>query len=119
MYKEPNPDTEKEIIEKIAKHLVENNLADLAILFFSSFKSLSWIAGTYASILIEPFLPFYEKEGHILIKTLEKIENVELLIDRLEEFKIQKERMQHKDVPKKKIGYRDKFIGYIKKIVRI
>ena len=119
MYKEPDPETEKEIIEKIAKYIVNNNLSLPTTLFLSSFKSLSWITGVYASIIVEPFLPFYEKEGSNLIKTLEKIENVELLIDRIEELKTEKEEKEIKEESKiEKTSWRDKAIGFIRNIIK-
>jgi len=115
MYKEPEPETEKEIIEKIAKYVVNNNLSLPTTLFLSSFKSLSWITGAYASMLVEPFLPFYEKEGSNLIKTLEKIENVELLVDRIEELRMEKEEKEEESRIDKTSWY-DKVIGFIRKI---
>ncbi len=119
MYEEPDPETEKEIIEKIAKYIVNNKLSLPTTLFLSSFKSLSWITGAYASILVEPFLPFYEKEGSNLIKTLEKIENVELLIERIEELKTEKEEKEVKEKSKKgKTSWHDKALGFIRKIVK-
>ena len=117
MYKEPEPETEKEIIEKIAKYIVNNNLSLPTTLFLSSFKSLSWITGAYASIFVEPFLPFYEKEGSNLIKTLEKIENVELLIDRIEKLKAEKEEKE-KESRIEKTSWYDKAIGLIRKIIK-
>ncbi len=119
MYKKPDPETEKKIIENLANSIVNSSLSVPTTLFLSSFKSLSWISGVYATVLIEPFLPIYELEGSNLIKTFEKIENVESLIERINE--LEKEKEEKKVQKKSKIkntNWYDRFIEHIKKIIK-
>lgn len=72
-------------MNEIAHFLTRLGLAAPSVLFLHAFKSLAWIGGSYALIFIAPFLPFYEERGSEIIQSLGKIENVEMLIAKIEE----------------------------------
>ena len=85
MYDKLTKEKEIEVIDKITNLIVKNGMSSPAILFLETFKSLSWIGGNYALMFVEPFLPCYINEGNELINVLGNIENVKLLINRIEE----------------------------------
>lgn len=87
---ELSPEREKELIEKVAKIIVRNELASPTILFLQSFKSLAYLSASFLLMFVEPYLPVYEKESRELIIALGKKENIELLTIRIEELEKEK-----------------------------
>lgn len=84
------PEQQKEVIDKVARLVVKFQMTAPALLFLITFKPLAWMGGRYATIFLEPFLPFYEVEAHELIEALGEIENVDVLIERIEELEEEK-----------------------------
>lgn len=84
MYKEITPEREEEVLSRLAQLIVSHRLGTLAILFLQTYKPLAWLGGTYVLMYIAPFLPFFEREGEELTQVLGKIENIEVLITKIE-----------------------------------
>jgi hypothetical protein len=78
-------DSEKKI-DIIAQFIVKNDMGTPAILFLESFKSIFWLGGVYGLLFLSPFLPFYGKEWDEFMYLLQERENIEILIERIEEF---------------------------------
>lgn len=109
MYNELTPEQEKELIDKTAQLLVKNNLSYPALFFIDSFKSLAWLGSRYASMFIEPFVPFKEKELSELLYAFEKIENVDMLLNKIEELTEEKQKEYAKERQKtKSVSWLDK-----------
>ncbi len=109
MYNELTPEQEKELIDKTAQLLVKHDLNYPALLFIDSFKSLAWLGSRYASLFIEPFLPFKEKEFSELLYAFEKIENVDMLLNKIEELTEEKQKEDEKERQKtKSVSWLDK-----------
>jgi hypothetical protein len=79
------PEREKELIDKIAKRIVDHHMETPTILFLESFKPLSFVAGQFGLVYLGPLTPLlgaWSEEG---IALLQKKENVERLLKRIEE----------------------------------
>ncbi len=74
------------ILERIAQGIVQRGMAAPAVLFLELNKPLSFVA-SQSLIVLTPFLaPFVGLENvHRYSRLLEKRENVELLIERIEQ----------------------------------
>lgn len=86
---------ERELIEKVARKLVDLELEGVAIMLLQTIKPLTKIGGELAYFYLAPFLPLLEDKGYEFIDTFEKRENIELLIRRME--KLCKERSKEKE----------------------
>jgi len=85
-------DEEREaILERIAQGIVRRGMAAPAVLFLELNKPLSFVA-SQSLIVLTPFLaPFVGLENvHRYSRLLEKRENVELLIERIEQLEHEK-----------------------------
>jgi hypothetical protein len=80
------PEKSSELIEKIAKEVVKRRLEIPAILFLEMHKPLTYIA-SQGVVVFSPFMaPFFGYDNVLLAsKLMEKRENVENLICRIEE----------------------------------
>lgn len=117
MYNEITPERKDELIDKLAQFLVKHEMTAPATLFLDTFKSLAWLGGFYATIFIEPFLPFYEKEGHELVRVLEKKENIEILLNKIEELMEKKQNYENKEKSKiKQENKKSKITNWIEKL---
>ncbi len=88
----------EELAEKIAKRVVEMRLSTIAIVFLESSKPLSYV-GSQLMVFFQPivgaFLPstnFYDR----LTAFFEDRENIELLIQKIEEFEDRREKNEKK-----------------------
>ncbi len=79
------------ILERIAQGIVQRGMAAPAVLFLELNKPLSFVA-SQSLIVLTPFLaPFVGLENvHRYSRLLEKRENVELLIERIEQLEHEK-----------------------------
>jgi hypothetical protein len=79
------------ILERIAQGIVRRGMAAPAVLFLELNKPLSFVA-SQSLIVLTPFLaPFVGLENvHRYSRLLEKRENVELLIERIEQLEHEK-----------------------------
>jgi hypothetical protein len=87
------PDSERdEIIEKVATQVVSRRMATPAILFLEMHKPVSFIA-SQSLVVLSPFTaPFVGMDNvQVASKLLEKRENVEKLIQRIEELSAEQE----------------------------
>jgi hypothetical protein len=83
---------QKQIIDKVARFIVSRQFTAPAILFLEGFKPLAWLGSRYATIFLEPFIPFYERESRELIEALGETESVEMLIKRIEELELESQK---------------------------
>jgi len=104
-------DKEKEIIEKVARFIVDREMSPIAILFLEAFKPLSIVGSYFGQMFIEPFLPVYEKEGSEIILTFQKIENTESLIKKIEELEEEKKLRKEKELEKEEELGKEKKLG--------
>jgi len=83
--KEPIPAEEDEILEKLAKKVVEWRMAVPAILFLESVKPLNYI-GAQAMVFFEPIVQtiFNFRDYDTLRIAMERRENVENLLQKIE-----------------------------------
>ncbi len=86
---------EKELIEKVAKRIVDSDFDFFALLFLQSIKPLSWIGGELAYFTLAPYLPLLEDKGYDFLDTFEKRQNIERLIRRVES--LHKEKVKEKE----------------------
>ena len=80
-----SPEREKELIDKLARFVIDRHMETPAVLFLESYKPLSFIAGQFGMAYLSPLMPLFgpwSKEGLAL---LQKRENVEKVIKRIEE----------------------------------
>ena len=86
---EVTPEEEAGVIEWMAREFHKYGLEAAAILFLESGKPLAFIGSQIGSVFVMPFLPFFGDnaytKGDKFFKVLQKRENVEKLIKRLEE----------------------------------
>jgi len=90
-----NHGKEKELVEKVAKKIVDSELEFPALFVLQTVKPLVTIGGELAYFFLAPFLPLLEDKGYDFLDTFEKRENIELLIRRVE--KLHKERTKEKE----------------------
>jgi hypothetical protein len=91
-YEDELSDEERDaILERIAQGIVQRGMAAPAVLFLELNKPLSFVA-SQSLIVLTPFLaPFVGIENvHRYSRLLEKRENVELLIERIEQLEHEK-----------------------------
>ncbi len=82
---ELSPERQKELIDKIAKYIVDYRMETPAILFLESVKPLAFVGGQLATFYLAPFLPLVGRWGEEAIALLQSRENVERLLQRIEE----------------------------------
>ncbi|KPV64657.1 MAG: hypothetical protein AOA65_0872 [Candidatus Bathyarchaeota archaeon BA1] len=86
-----SPEREKELIDKIAKYIVDYGMETPAILFLESVKPLAFVGGQLTLFYLAPFLPLVGRWGEEAITLLQSRENVERLLQRVEELIKEKE----------------------------
>jgi hypothetical protein len=92
MSKSEVSEKESELIEKMAKRIVDTDVEGFVIWFLETIKPVVWIGGELAYFYLAPFLPMLDNYGYDFLDTFEKRENVELLIKRVEKLNKDKER---------------------------
>jgi len=85
---------ELELIEKVAKKIVDLELEGPVIMLLQTLKPVAWLSGELAYFYFAPFLPLLDNRGYDFIDTFEKRENVERLMKRVE--KLYKEKTKEK-----------------------
>lgn len=90
------PAEERRIMDKVAAMVVDKGLAAPAILFLESSKPLSFLA-SQAMVFLQPFVEAVlpAKDYRAFQQMLEKRENVERLLQRIEE--LEDERLDRRD----------------------
>jgi len=86
------PEREEELIDKIARRVVNHHMETPTILFLESFKPLSSVAGQLGLVYLGPLTPLlgsWSEEGMAL---LQKKENLERLLRRIEELSVDSSR---------------------------
>lgn len=83
--KQPIPEDEDRILEKLSKKVVEKGMAVPAILFLESVKPLNFI-GSQTMVFFEPMIQtiFNFKDYDTLRLSLEKRETIEILLQKIE-----------------------------------
>lgn len=88
---------ERELIDKVAKRVVNQGLEAPAIMLLQTFKPMSIISGNLALFYLAPVLPMLEEKGYDFIETFEKRENIEKLIKRMERLNKEKSKEDKKN----------------------
>jgi hypothetical protein len=79
------PERETELIEGLAKRVVDYNLEFPSVLGLEAFRPISFIASRLGLNLIAPFLEFVGISGYEYTILFENEENIKRLIKRIEE----------------------------------
>ena len=90
-------DKEEELIEKIAKKIIDMELDPIAIMLLNTFKPISTIGGELGYFFLAPYLPLLDERGYDFIDTVEKRENIEKIILRVEHLSKEKARKERKN----------------------
>jgi len=77
--------------EKILKFIKDRGVETAAILVFSSFRNMSRLGGMAGRFFLGPLVPFLPHDVEQYIWVLEKEENIDWLLERLEDEKIETE----------------------------
>jgi len=91
LWREASPEETREIIEKIARKVVDRGMDFPAALFFGAIKPLSPLGGQLARFFLAPWTPLLGELRYEYISVLEKPENLEKLINRIDEVADQRE----------------------------
>jgi hypothetical protein len=110
--KELTPE-EAELLRKLAQKVVDWHMTVPAILFLESVKPLNWI-GSQTMVFFEPFVSaiFSVKDYNIARQMMERRENVERLLQKIEELdaiQLEQERQQKKKLKSEKRARRKRF----------
>lgn len=87
---------ERELIDKVAKWIVDQGFEGPAVMLLQTIKPLSTIGGHLGLFYLAPFLPFLEEKGYDFLETFEKRENLERLIIRVERLHKEKSKEEEK-----------------------
>jgi hypothetical protein len=79
------PERETELIEDLAKRVVDYGLEFPSVLGLEAFRPISFIASRLGLNLVAPFLEFFGISGYEYAILFENEENVKRLIKRIEE----------------------------------
>jgi len=79
------PERETELIEKIAKRVVNHRMETPAILFLETFRPLSFVASQFGTVYLGPLTPLLGSWSEEGLALLQKRENIERLIRKIEE----------------------------------
>lgn len=63
---------ENELIEKIAKRIVDSELDPIAMMVLQTIKPVSTIGGELAFFFLAPYLPLLDEQGYDFLDTFEK-----------------------------------------------
>ena len=80
-----SPEREKELIDKMARFITDRHMQTPAIIFLESLKPLSFVIGQFGMAYLSPFTPFFGRWGNEGLILIQKRENVERLLQRIEE----------------------------------
>jgi hypothetical protein len=91
VFREVTPEQEKRAREKILKLINDRGVETAAILVFSSMRNMSRLGGMAGRFFLGPLVPFLPHDVEQYIWVLEKEENIDWLLERLEDEKIETE----------------------------
>ena len=91
VFREVTPEQEKRAREKILKLIKDRGVETAAILVFSSMRNMSRLGGMAGRFFLGPLVPFLPHDVEQYIWVLEKEENIDWLLERLEDEKIETE----------------------------
>ena len=75
---------EIELINKVAKKIIDSEMETPAVWLLQTIKPLAFIGGELSYFYLAPFLPFLDDLGYTFLDTFEKRKNIELLIKTVE-----------------------------------
>ena len=84
VFREVSPEQEQEAREKILKFIKDRGVETAAILVFSSFRNMSRLGGMAGRFFLGPLVPFLPHDVEQYIWVLEKEENIDWLLERLD-----------------------------------
>ena len=85
VFREVTPEQEQEAREKILGFIKDRGVETAAILVFSSFRNMSRLGGMAGRFFLGPLVPFLPHDVEKYIWVLEKEENIDWLLERLDE----------------------------------
>ena len=91
-------DRERNLIEKVAKTIVNRDMEFFAIMLLETVKPVAWISGELSHFYLAAFLPLLDDKGYDFIDTFEQRNNIEALIKRVKQLVKEKEK-QRENVP--------------------
>ena len=86
---------EIELINNVAKKIIDSEMETPAIWLLQTMKPLAFIGGELSYFYLAPFLPFLDDLGYTFLDTFEKRKNIELLIKTVE--RLQKEQSRENE----------------------
>ena len=84
VFREVSPEQEQEAREKILKFIKDRGVETAAILVFSSFRNMSRLGGMAGRFFLGPLVPLLPHDVEQYIWVLEKEENIDWLLERLD-----------------------------------
>lgn len=84
VFREVTPEQEQEAREKILKFIKDRGVETAAILVFGSFRNMSRLGGMAGRFFLGPLVPFLPHDVEQYIWVLEKEENIDWLLERLD-----------------------------------
>jgi hypothetical protein len=91
VFREVTPEQEQEARKKILRFIKDRGVETAAILVFSSFRNMSRLGGMAGRFFLGPLVPFLPHDVEQYIWVLEKEENIDWLLERLEDESDEKE----------------------------
>jgi len=91
---------EDEFVKKAYELISKYEMELPAVLLLESIKPLVWVGGGLARIALSPFMMFFWKDGHALIDTFERRQNIEKLIKMIEDKHKEEEEAKKKEESK-------------------
>ena len=82
--KDNRSDKENDLIETVAKKIVDSGLDPIAMMILQTIKPISTIGGELAYFFLAPYLPLLDEKGYDFLDIFEKRENIEKLIINVE-----------------------------------
>jgi len=102
LWREASPDETEEIIEKIAKKVVSREIDFPAALLLGAIRPLSPIGGQLVRFFLAPWTPLLGDLRYEYISVLEKPDNLEKLIKRINKLADDREEEKKKKKQEKK-----------------
>jgi hypothetical protein len=87
---------EVELINKVAKKIVDSEMETPALWLLQTIKPLTFIGGELSYFYLAPFLPFLDDLGYTFLDTFEKRKNIERLIKTVEHLQKEQSRENKK-----------------------
>lgn len=100
--KELSPEEEDELLERWFNIIMRNDLETPALLFLGTMKPGVYVGGQFARVFLAPMLPFVGDSAYDFISVFEKRENVQKLIERIDQARIEKKKKEKEKEPDKK-----------------